>query len=339
MEINSKFYTFNLARQAYQVIYDKAEKFVPERVEMTGKELILLSSAESQSRFTFFDPQTLEVNETSEFPFLVLDFCVGKNSMFFTNGKQLFVWKLENRELGYDTLDLPDIEVAINSLSAVNDCVGMIYSRNYSYFESVLLYKVLENRKAQSLDAIKQHKSDLNCKIDPFSFTMLENCEDKFVAMKQVKRQITMYKVYSRNSLIELMKFSMSQPGIEGMRITPGPTRHSLLAVIHYSRGGSSLAFLDWKKKTVVTLLTSDQSEMRQTGNVNNPIGCCLSQSKLAMINHENFQDRQRLSLFGMDVKNRSSGNLKFYLFLIIAILVCVAAIVYKCVFGTVELF
>jgi len=340
LEINSKFYTFDITRQAYQVIFDKSEKYEPERVEICpNDEIILLSSNNIKgSRFTFFDSQTLEVKETSEFPFVVLDFCVGKNSMFFTNGKQLYAWKLDNRELGYDTLDLPDIEESIASLSAANETVGMVFSKTYTYFDSILVYKVVDNRKSQALDAIKQHNSELDCKIDPFSFTMLENSEDRFVAMKQVKRQVTLYKIYSKKVLVELMKFCMSLPGVESMRLTQGPATNSLLATVHTSRRGSSLVFLDWSKKTAVTLLTNDQSEMCRAGHVNNPIGCCFSQSKLAMIHHENFKDRQRLSLFDLKVKQMPSKKSNVYFLIVLAILMCIVAVIIAYIYGNIDI-
>ncbi|XP_063727671.1 uncharacterized protein LOC134855174 isoform X2 [Symsagittifera roscoffensis] len=334
LDINSKFYKFQLSRLAYQLVYDASEKFVPERVEMVKNQIVMLSSAENESRFSFFDSQTLELVESSEFPFSVVDFCVGKKSMFFTNGKQLFVWKLENRDQGYDTLDLPEVEVSIDALSAVNENVGLIISRNYSYYESVLVYKIVENKKSETLNVMKQHLSDLNCKVDPFSFAMLKDHDDKFVVMNQVKRQLAMYSFVSKTTLSELMKFTLPQAGIDSVRVCQGPVSRSLLAVLNHKRVGTSLVFLDWGKKTTVTLLTSDQSDTSRSMNVNNPIECSFGQSKLAMIHHENFQDRQRLSLFSLEMKQKSSKMKKIVMFLFMTILVCIVAVALAYFYG-----
>ena len=326
--ISSKHFTFHMSRVAYQTVYKDMEAFVPESVAFGKNEVVLLSlNNKDNSRISFFDSQTLEINEMSEFPFKILDFCVGNDVLFFCTEKKLFYWKLANKKSGYDEMSVPEIDVAINSITAQQDNLAIVHSKVYHLFPSLLLFTNVENRKKQTLETILQHDSHFKFRIDPFSVALID--AKSMVVMKDIGKQLVVFSLSSANHMDEMMKLSLNDAAMQSIRLTAGPVAQSFLAVID-TDVRSHLAYIDLTRKTSVSLLgPRDASIDNNLDDISSPIGCYYSQSKLVVLHHENFEDKQRLSLFDMKVKHkRSSWRKTFMYFTLMVIAIIVAVLI-----------
>ena len=324
--IISKFYNFQLSRVAYQTVFKDTETFVPESVAFGRNEIILLSlSSRDKSRLSFFDSQTLEINEMSEFLFKIKDFCVGNELLFFCNDQKLFSWKLANKSSGYDEVNVAEIDVGINAMAAKGNNLAIVHSKKYHLFPSLLVYKHVENRQKQTLETLVQHASDFKFRVDPFSVAFVDS--KSVIVMKDIGKQLVVFSLATSSRMDEMMKFSLNDASLQGVRLSAGPVAQSFLAVIDTDER-SHLAYLDLSKKTSVSLLgPRDSSVDNGLDNISSPIGCCYNQSKLVVLHHENFEDKQRLSLFDFKIKSRRSSWKRTCLYLALIILICVVAV------------